>query len=750
MGGLIALLLALDPTSGPTDGVCRWRSDSAALSLTVSPSDSEKHDVDVRRVPIEFWLDENSKSTTLAAHALVLDPVRFEATRPAGDFELFSVRPELVAKAVSVVSGSAFHVRGRAGANIAGDIDIGDNPKDWVRVVGVTLPCSRVSLSPPERYLDDGAVPVSGGPGTLKWMPRSRTLKIRATPTARPSAVIQMAERSNVPLNELAVEGDQIHVDRWFYGGSRIDGWVKRSDLVPWPTGKPAGVFGGRVARPSGSCPTPTWSYRGRVKIAPGTPILTRPGGPPWGTVVDDRPIEVSLRADDAWAQITYVKGFYLRSDTTPWNCDEDLDFAWIRRDAVTMLPPEPPLESAGATMTRGAPMPTPRRLHTATLLGDGRVAVIGGELRDVRVPTLELYDPKKDRWSSGPSMNIARSGHTATLLRDGTVLVLGGCEDAHGEIFDPTKNAWRMTKSAAWPWKGHTATLLGDGTVLVVANEVDGRTPSHRTSIYDPQHDTWRDAGSLEASRSSHSATRLQDGRVLIAGGFETNTGTEYFSGRDAQSEIYDPATGRWSRAAALPRAREGHAATLLGDGRVLATGGIEDTGQDYSVITGDALIFNPRANTWRAEGTIDPEANRFARTHVRPERGPAITRCNHDLITLADGRVLLMGGDTDGMRGIDAERNPIATRILLYDPATALWTYAGDLGTQRALHTTTVLPDGAVLIVGGETTRGSARTAQEEANRGPGAYYGKRKPPDGAVLRYHPPPRSVPEVAR
>jgi hypothetical protein len=77
------------------------------------------------------------------------------------------------------------------------------------------------------------------------------------------------------------------------------------------------------------------------------------------------------------------------------------------------------------------------RYYHTATLLPDGRVLVAGGDGRyegaDDPLASAELYDPGSETWTAAANMLEAHWGHTATVLRDGTVLVVGGTTNRIG-----------------------------------------------------------------------------------------------------------------------------------------------------------------------------------------------------------------------------------------------------------------------------------------------------------------------------
>ena len=75
--------------------------------------------------------------------------------------------------------------------------------------------------------------------------------------------------------------------------------------------------------------------------------------------------------------------------------------------------------------------------------------------------------------WVATGNLNVARTGHTATLLADGKVLVVGGWADtyiADAELYDPTTGVWTLTgitKCTRQDGFTYTATLLSDGKTI-------------------------------------------------------------------------------------------------------------------------------------------------------------------------------------------------------------------------------------------------------------------------------------------
>ena len=82
------------------------------------------------------------------------------------------------------------------------------------------------------------------------------------------------------------------------------------------------------------------------------------------------------------------------------------------------------------------------RRAHTATVLDDGKVLIVGGDNQSGMVSQAELLDPASQMSSLMAASIVARTDHTATRLSDGRVLIIGG-RDQSGtltstEIYNP------------------------------------------------------------------------------------------------------------------------------------------------------------------------------------------------------------------------------------------------------------------------------------------------------------------------
>jgi len=280
------------------------------------------------------------------------------------------------------------------------------------------------------------------------------------------------------------------------------------------------------------------------------------------------------------------------------------------------------------------AAMHIARASHSSTLLPNGMVLIAGGfagsggEYNPYR--TAELFDPNSGTFQSVAEMSIGRSGHTATLLKNGKVLIVGGWTgryDLRGsaEIFDPVTKTFTPTGNLAVERAGNTATLLADGRVLIAGGEDRQENAIASAEIYDPAAGKFTLTASMTDPRGAHTATALKDGRVLIVGG-----GSGHYPSQNVyrSAELFDPTSGKFSSAGQMSVGRHKHAAILLGSGKVLIVGGSDN--RDWHGEYASAEIYDPTLNKFTATGAMN--TSRF--------------KIPEAIALLPNGRVLVAGG--------------------------------------------------------------------------------------------------------
>jgi len=335
------------------------------------------------------------------------------------------------------------------------------------------------------------------------------------------------------------------------------------------------------------------------------------------------------------------------------------------------------------------SPMTTARAEHTATLLPNGKVLVAGGiDASGHAVSSAELYDPTTGIWTATGNMTMARWQHTATLLPDGKVLVVGGIDTtasnttvlSSAELYDPHTGRWTATGSMHNARGSHAAALLSTGRVLVIGGWCNKEQTCilNSAELYDPHTGLWTPTRAMETARAVLTATPLADGRVLVAGGDSTCCQYTAF----ASAELYDPRIGSWSPTSSMHTSRYAHTATRLPNGSVLVVGGSSGVSPNQASVS-NAEIYNPSSGTW-------------AETSAMNKPRTALTAT-----LLPDGRVLATGGDNCSA---STSCTPLASTEL-YNPGTGMWASATDMSVARWAHTATLLPNGQVLITGGNT---------------------------------------------
>ena len=230
--------------------------------------------------------------------------------------------------------------------------------------------------------------------------------------------------------------------------------------------------------------------------------------------------------------------------------------------------------DPASGKFTAIGHMLTGRGRPEATLLRDGNVLITGGGANTdgpgSTITSAEIFDVATLKFRATGSMHFARIAHTATLLSDGRVLVVGGRGsevNASAEIYDPQTGAFSQTGHLIVARYKHTAGLLPDGRVLIAggSDDRDWHGTLNSAEIYDPQRGTFSSTASLHDARFKlpDEAVRLRSGQLLIAGG-------------NRQAELYDERTGKFAVVGGdTGDSRHYMSETLLSDGRVLLAGG-------------------------------------------------------------------------------------------------------------------------------------------------------------------------------
>lgn len=233
------------------------------------------------------------------------------------------------------------------------------------------------------------------------------------------------------------------------------------------------------------------------------------------------------------------------------------------------------------------------REGHAMVQLQDGRVMVVGGKVPGPSgTRSVEIYDPTTNRWTAGAALNcqasipdcsnpaspfVGRYLHTATLLNNGSVLVVGGYNNGvftTSELWNPATNTWTPAADLNAGRTRHTATRLSDGRVLIAGGWDE--SSSQRVApveIYGPLMNTFTTVAPLPVPVQDAAAVRLMDGRVVLFGGTEAN-GATGFGRASSAVQIYDPTSNTWTASQNLARPEANPQATLLNDGTVLVTG--------------------------------------------------------------------------------------------------------------------------------------------------------------------------------
>ncbi|MDQ4502250.1 fibronectin type III domain-containing protein [Sinomonas sp. ASV322] len=304
--------------------------------------------------------------------------------------------------------------------------------------------------------------------------------------------------------------------------------------------------------------------------------------------------------------------------------------------------------------------------------------------------------------------------------------------------VYDPaTKTFTTITAPSSIFCSGNAK--LPDGRVLVAGGygvSTTGNLGLTDVNVFDPSSQSWSRLASMNYPRWYPDLVELPDGRYVAISGNSSSA-----SAWADTPELYDPATNTWTALSKISTSQvheeEYPFSYLAPNGKVFTIGPSEDV----------SFWLDPSAQTWTSVGasgltngssvmyrpgkilysggapsvtltttavakaaTIDLTAAAPAWKSIAPMNYP---RVYHTLVTLADGRVLAVGGEAT------SDQTQATTGVLpaeIWDPTTGAWSVIGPMAAARNYHSTAVLqPDGSVLVAGG---------GHEESLNNPGQY--------------------------
>src|SRR5580704_4418417 len=320
-----------------------------------------------------------------------------------------------------------------------------------------------------------------------------------------------------------------------------------------------------------------------------------------------------------------------------------------------------------------------------------------------VSVPVTMGQANVQGQWSTLPYLMPINPIHAA-LLSNGKVLVVAGSENCPpsqsgcptGPPYGPPNNsgallwdpvAGAITQfSVSWDMFCNGMVLLPDGRALI-----DGGTIQYspfygqpQVAVFDPATNTFTNAQSMAHGRWYPTVLTLGDGRVMAFSGLNetgsTNTAVEFYTASSGWSQQY-PAS--WTPPM-YPRLH------------LLPNGTVFDSGAQTT-----SKLFDPSTKTWNTNVATTIYGN--ARTYGTSILLPLTPANNYD------PQVIIMGGHSPATN---------TTEIIDMGASAPVWQSGPDMSEPRIEMNAVILPDGRVLAVGGSLNDEDTSTASLNAD--------------------------------
>lgn len=387
---------------------------------------------------------------------------------------------------------------------------------------------------------------------------------------------------------------------------------------------------------------------------------------------------------------------------------------------------PSVPITGTGGAVTRSIQVTARSSLNPEDpiLARGGAVVTIDADTDSIEVPIFLrplddfVFTASAESPETCSQMNRSRSGHTATVLRDGRVLIVGGAiieegkriVHASAEIYDPKTGEFRMLEGDAAPRQPrvfHTATLLRDGRVVVAGGEYDPTDSSEpqanrSAEIFDPVTDSFGPPVQMPRARTRHTATALTGDMVVLAGGYSdlglpsggdhplpTDTVDVLFFSFGDDEVVFEEAMDLKS-----PRAE--HCAVRSPDAtRVVLAGG--KTVKDDEVVVSGTLQY---LRAWPEESRVSLLGSEQAILNPRYGAGCGVT-WRED----TPGHQIIMAGGFRDLDGLEGGLDSATANVEIFDSSASQTnqTLGGMDGDARGWLCSAQVDNRSVAFVGG-----------------------------------------------
>lgn len=236
-----------------------------------------------------------------------------------------------------------------------------------------------------------------------------------------------------------------------------------------------------------------------------------------------------------------------------------------------------------------GGELPS-RRCRSGIAVLNGLVYAVGGFNGQIRVRTVDVYEPKTNRWTSCASLEARRSTLGAAVL-NGLLYAVGGFDGTIGlqsaEVYSPLSRTWRPI--APMSTRRSSVAVAALGGLLYAVGGYDGASRQCLASVeaYCPATDRWKTVAEMSQRRSGAGVGVLGGRRLYAIGGHDGPAVRK-------SVECLDTETGAWSQCADMVVARR-NAGVVARDGKLYVVGG--DDGQSNLA---SVEVYDPKANQW------------------------------------------------------------------------------------------------------------------------------------------------------